>query len=146
VPAYEWDKNYKAFVKTCACCNIDFIGVDSEQESIPIFKKHFDLSVKNADGFQGSCKDCCRDHNRKHVGMEKHDRRKLLKAQNGCCAICNKELHLRKDKQNTAYSDHDRNTGRVRGLLCDRCNRGLGFFDENPDTLYKASIYLGSKA
>lgn len=52
------------------------------------------------------------------VSIEEYDR--MLAAQGGGCAIChnppkNRRLHV----------DHDHKTGKVRGLLCFRCNRAL---------------------
>jgi hypothetical protein len=38
--------------------------------------------------------------------------------------------------------DHDHRTGKVRGLLCRRCNTGVGFFEDNPETLERLAAYL----
>lgn len=70
------------------------------------------------------------------VSVEEYDR--LFAEQGGCCAICKgkpsrtKHLHV----------DHCHETGRVRGLLCDSCNLGLGSFKEDPERVTKAADYL----
>jgi|MudIll2142460700_1097286.scaffolds.fasta_scaffold04225_4 hypothetical protein len=61
---------------------------------------------------------------------------KLFHDQEGTCAICNEEF---KDKINV---DHDHITGKVRGLLCDKCNRALGQFNDDINKLKNAIKYL----
>lgn len=63
----------------------------------------------------------------------------MVLAQEGRCAICeatNGDLRI----------DHDHTTGVIRGLLCDLCNRGIGYLRDNPDHLRRAATYLGGGA
>lgn len=61
----------------------------------------------------------------------------LNTAQSGVCAICGLPPVKKK-----LCVDHDHDTGAVRGLLCSRCNLGLGFFLDSPASLIKAATYL----
>lgn len=58
----------------------------------------------------------------------------LMATQQGRCAICRDSADL--------HVDHDHNAGHVRGLLCDRCNHGLGHFRDSPTFLRSAAEYL----
>lgn len=62
----------------------------------------------------------------------------MLRDQDGVCWIC--ECPERGD--NHLAVDHDHETGEVRGLLCGRCNRGLGSFEDDPERLRRAALYL----
>jgi len=68
---------------------------------------------------------------------------KLFQQQNGKCAICRKpETASNQYGIRVLSVDHNHRTGKVRGLLCDRCNRMLGFARENGTVLEKAIKYL----
>lgn len=62
----------------------------------------------------------------------------LLRRQAGVCAICGAAC----PKYSNLSVDHCHKTGRVRGLLCDPCNNGLGRFGDDPDRLVAAADYL----
>ena len=62
----------------------------------------------------------------------------MLKEQGGGCKICGKAEGATKKLD----VDHCHTTGRIRGLLCENCNRGLGLFYDNPDRLRMAADYL----
>lgn len=64
-------------------------------------------------------------------------------AQDGLCAICGRpETATRRGKTMQLAVDHCHDTGRVRGLLCSRCNIGLGYFKHDLARLKSAMKYL----
>jgi hypothetical protein len=68
----------------------------------------------------------------------------LLSKQKHRCAICKSFDVGRKDAK-YFHVDHDHRTGKVRGLLCSKCNTALGLFNENVTLLKKAIKYLDNK-
>jgi hypothetical protein len=68
------------------------------------------------------------------ISIEEYDAR--LTAQGGVCLIC-----LRPSKK-VLCVDHDHETRKLRDLLCDKCNRGLGYFDEDSAAMRRAADYL----
>lgn len=73
---------------------------------------------------------------RYEYGVSLDDFNQLLEEQGYKCAIC------KKSSKENLHVDHNHTTGEVRGLLCSKCNRGLGHFDESLDYLEAASNYL----
>jgi hypothetical protein len=65
----------------------------------------------------------------------------LLADQGGCCAICQSTKPRRKTQSDFCI-DHDHATGAVRGLLCVKCNAGLGNFHDDPGQLLAAERYI----
>lgn len=57
------------------------------------------------------------------------------------CAICGISFD-----DASLHVDHDHKTGNIRGLLCSRCNQGLGFFKDDPALVANASKYLKDKS
>lgn len=57
------------------------------------------------------------------------------------CAICGSKQPLHYNDGELCI-DHDHASGKVRGLLCTRCNSGLGFFKDNKEFLTNAISYL----
>lgn len=65
----------------------------------------------------------------------------ILHSQNGCCAICGTTRCL---SGNNLCVDHCHKTGRVRGLLCRKCNSGIGQLEDSTALLKKAIEYIES--
>ena len=76
----------------------------------------------------------------RRFGITIEDYFKILEAQNGVCAICGGS----QTRSNSQYFDvdHCHASGKIRGLLCNLCNVGLGAMRDNPDLLRKAALYL----
>lgn len=74
----------------------------------------------------------------KKYGLASEDYDNLVAKQQGRCAICGK--HYTETKK-PLIIDHCHTTGKVRGLLCYKCNTGLHYV-ENRSWLEKAVKYL----
>jgi len=72
-------------------------------------------------------------------GINLNDFNLLLSQQNNSCAICT--THKDNLTKNLCV-DHSHKTGKIRGLLCSKCNRALGLFGDNALTLRQAAAYL----
>lgn len=89
-------------------------------------------------------KECNRSkHLENTYGITLLEYEKLWFMQSERCAICKTE---KVGKHGTAAVDHDHETGEVRGLLCSRCNTGLGQFKDNITYLKNAIDYLENHA
>lgn len=144
-------------MKTCIRC----------KETKPLDQMVRNRSTK--DGYSPYCKPCsvkntieARDRKREREGWVKrvpmteeeyrrHRRNKDLQRKYGItleqrdkmaergCWICGiKET----GRWGTLHIDHCHTTGKVRGMLCAGCNRGLGYFDDDPERLKAAAKYL----
>ena len=110
--------------------------------------KHFNKRAGSKDGYRGQCKRCQglrgktvgdrATHLRRQYGISIAQYDLLMQKQGGCCAICS---GVNPDGKKLSV-DHDHKTNRVRGLLCNNCNRGLGKFDDDPERLHAAINYL----
>lgn len=103
----------------------------------------------------GTCKTCQRESSRAYgrrnikkivdrfkvrvYGVEPEEFNALLAKQNNLCASCDDVLKL--DNRST-HLDHNHKTGKIRGILCHKCNTGLGLFNDDIVRLQKAIEYL----
>ena len=81
-------------------------------------------------------------------GLTEKDYELLLEKQDGKCGICGiKEIDFLtnnniKRKITRFFIDHDHDTKIIRGLLCDKCNRGIGLLGDSYESVIKATFYL----
>lgn len=134
-------------------------------------KKHkdtssFGINLAKRNGFRSQCNECISAQHKQYYSLNKkkcYDRTNAWRkknpsrikaskikskyglsadayasmclSQDNKCLLCLRDVKL--------VVDHDHVTGRVRGLLCRKCNSGLGLFLDNSDALLRASTYVG---
>jgi len=64
----------------------------------------------------------------------------LLAGQDHKCAICGTTEPT--GMHNQWHVDHNHETGDVRGILCDSCNRGIGLLQDSHENCLNAAVYL----
>lgn len=112
-----------AACKRCPCCARE----KPETE--------FGVLRSRPDGLYPYCKECQRDRKLKYdYGLTAAQKEAMAAAQKGRCTLCLWETEL--------VVDHCHRTGRVRGLLCGECNKGLGFLRDDPEVARRAAAYL----
>ena len=78
-----------------------------------------------------------KSHLKRKYGLTPEEYDEMLRTQHGVCAIC-----CEKPGDLPLHVDHDHTTGKVRGLLCIRCNNALGLFQESHALFQAAAHYL----
>lgn len=83
----------------------------------------------------------------RRYGITEEEYQDILKKQKSKCAICGSgkpipSKHSKDGSPQRLAIDHCHKTGKVRGLLCFSCNRGLGYLKDSPKLLNKAIDYL----
>ena len=134
-------------MKICSLCK--------EEKSLEEFGKH----KITKDGYRNKCLKCnnqessswhqrnpakAKNYNlNRYYGIGLSEYNLMFAAQDGACAIC--KMH--QSEQNHALSvDHNHDTGEIRGLLCNNCNRAVGLLKDNIETLQAAISYLSKKS
>jgi hypothetical protein len=103
------------------------------KETIKTKQKKYNLKNKE------SSKRRSRKHLMKRYNLTIEEYNKLFNIQNGKCAICGRHQN---ELIKALAVDHNHITGNVRGLICVRCNRAIGMFEDNISLLEKAIVYL----
>lgn len=102
-------------------------------------------------GLYSACKECLnrgvnpenkRNAQLKHrYGITLDQYNDMLEAQAGVCKVCGgPPMH-----RGTYHVDHDHETGKIRGLLCHKCNVALGMVGDDIALLHKLAEYVAAK-
>ena len=130
--------------KTCARCS----GTKATS--------HFNRDSRSKDGFFVYCRDCWNVLKRTKYKYKEADQKRavkrnykldgteydrMLEDQNERCSICRMLASETNGRGKRLQVDHCHSSGKIRGLLCNACNLGLGAFKDDPDRLHRAIEY-----
>lgn len=138
--------------KTCIIDNKKACSKCSEVKDISCFDKR----INRKSGIQSMCRKCRSSYPKKSYperirnydllksyGISIKDFEILLSGQNNCCGICGiNQDDLKSVRKKYLCVDHCHTTGKIRGLLCDNCNRGVGLLGDTEENLLNALNYL----
>ena len=130
-------------MKQCSKCSIE--------KPLTDYYKHSGFK----DGRNNRCIPCYKDTRKprnkerekrynieRRYGLTEEGYAAMHEAQKGRCAVCKDPLTV---YGKSTHVDHCHTTGAVRGLLCSKCNKGLGMFRDNQEFLASAIKYLQEK-
>ncbi len=146
-------------IKKCTKCESEW----------PADLDHYYKDQSKKDNLSSSCKRCQQEHHKnlpvsdakreskrrykqtvkgkfaywKHhikaaYGMTPEDYYAMFDKQKGSCGICKKEVNGKR-----MCIDHDHVTGKIRELICDRCNKAIGLCEDNRELLRRMISYIG---
>ena len=118
------------------CWNKERYANDAEYRGGILTRKRA-WNVANRDKVRAHARD---NYIKRLYGISRADYDALMARQGGLCAICRKPSKLR------LCVDHCHVTGMIRGLLCRKCNAGLGCLGEDQRALVAALAYLGARS
>lgn len=131
------DNPSKWFIKCKAC------GNEHEQSSREIQKNQAPMSCSQYRPHNKMFEDRRDGIIRRQYGITLAEYDQMLRDQDYKCAICGNEDEV---EGRRLAIDHCHDSGKVRGLLCGKCNRGLGLFYDNKNLLTNAISYLDKYA
>ena len=113
----------------------------SEQKKIYRNKNKDKISKEYKDWYQSQGREYDRNRGLLYrYGIDTEQYNKFLIQQKYCCAICKSQTPG--DDNYNFHVDHCHKTGEIRGLLCNLCNKMLGYAKDNIEVLNNASKYL----
>jgi DNA-directed RNA polymerase subunit RPC12/RpoP len=86
-------------------------------------------------------KDRITAHNLKKIGATPEQKQRLLEDQDYKCSCCSKDLQDLPSRQ--IHLDHDHETGKLRGVLCQKCNTTLGLLGDSLQAVEESCAMYG---
>lgn len=131
------DEGCEIHVKTCPTCKLT---KPAEQFDL---RMRSNGKVREAKRLHSSCRHCRNINYSNHIikkryGITREQYWEILHSQNGTCALCHKQC----DTGKNLAVDHDHSSGKVRGLLCMRCNRAVGLLRDSAEAALNLYKYL----
>jgi hypothetical protein len=147
------DWRNKPVEKNCEKCGCNFTGKYNSRKCSACkdqvqLKAFIAFSEKNPDYFKNHHAQRRLDGKNlkallmREYGITVEEYQEFRRKQNDLCAICKSPEGNWKANGSKLVVDHCHKTGKVRGLLCPSCNRGLGQFEDNAERLKSAMIYI----
>jgi hypothetical protein len=106
----------------------------------PDLEQYYGLSPDRPEHYRRRVSDIKSQRKRYCGGMTLEQFLELFRLQDKLCGICRQPPAL--GGRQRFHVDHDSNTDEIRGLLCQKCNRGLGYFDDSLERLKVSVEYL----
>ncbi len=105
---------------------------------------HYEKIVRRERRWKAENPDKVRGQHRQRVfGVSRADYARMLAEQGGVCALCLKpETVSRNGFPFNLGVDHEHGTGKVRALLCHKCNVSVGLLGEDPTLMRRAADYI----
>lgn len=148
----EIEKDIELQTKVCCVCEErkpfdDFYNLKDKQDGKSYRCKVCDEGARKKwakDNPEKQLKSQRRNNLRTKYGLSLRDYDEMLAKQGGVCAICGKDPkdNVVSTRVHRLSVDHNHETGKIRGLLCNQCNRGLGFLQDSSHLLRVAANYL----
>ena len=129
------EKPYVEFTKTRGECKECRKAINAEYRSKNRLEMNRKNNIKVKEKYHSMTMEERRAFNRKRTyGISEEDYTILLEKCQGVCPICSSTGPL--------VIDHNHSTGKVRGLLCNTCNTGIGKLGDTAESLQRALDYL----
>lgn len=118
-------------------------GTEVYQKRVPYYRAYYLKNKERIDAYDKAHRLANPEQHKialrkQRYGLTNEAYSEMLAEQENKCAICTTFMEA-------PHVDHCHTTKEVRGLLCDKCNRGIGFLKDDTDILKSAIKYLTRK-